>query len=116
MKKRHVIALLLCTLMLTACGGGKPKDMDQQTYELGKRAVEITQSWLNAEVSASEAGQKLDEIYDRLDGLDFETYGRKNHNETVRIQILTLKADVAMSDSGKTYDKLKDLKEELNLK
>ena len=102
--------------MLTACGGGKPKDMDQQTYELGKRAVEITQSWLNAEVSASEAGQKLDEIYDRLDGLDFETYGRKHHNEMVRLEVHTLMSTIAMSDSGDAYDKLKDLKEELNLK
>ena len=116
MKKRHVIALLFCTLMLTACGGGKPRYMDNQTYELAKRAVETMQDYLNTELSAQEAYNKMDSIHNRLSELEISTYKANHYNEMLTIQTSGIRALLAMDDANRVYEEMKEMKEYIGMK
>lgn len=116
MKKRLVIALLLCTLTTSACGSGKPRYMDSQTYELAKRAVETMQDYLNTELSAKEAYNKMDSIYNRLSELEISTYKANYYNEMITIKTSGIRALLMMDDANRVYEDMKEMKEYIGMK
>ena len=124
MKKRHVIALLLCTLMLTACGGGKPKEMDAQTYELGVKAVELAQDFLDKKLPADEASDKIHDVYDDIKALNFdpkEEQKKDYYNSMVKTKVLSFTIDLFSGNTEYEMNKqveedLKELKDYLGIK
>jgi len=66
--KNFLVALLVLCLGFTVVGcGGKPSNMDQKTYDLGKEAVQVANDYLNNKTSQNDAYKKLDSLYKQLD-------------------------------------------------
>ena len=66
MKKLLMVLLALCLGLCAVSCGGKPSNMDQKTYDLGKEAVQIAEDYLNGRTSASDAYRKIDSVYNSL--------------------------------------------------
>ena len=119
-----LMTIVIC-ITLSACSkSGKPKDMDKETYEIGKRAVEIVQDFLDAKITAQEAYDKLDVMRDRLDGLEFDGKDQrmadaKNsliRSKISRLSISLLNQKTTGGSLKYVSEDLKELKEELGLK
>lgn len=69
MRKFVAIVLTMITcLSLIGCGG-VPDGMSKSAYEIGVKALKITDQYINADISASEAHAKLSDLSDRIDSL-----------------------------------------------
>ena len=114
-----MVVLVVC-VMLSAC---RPSGMDDKTYNLGKDAVELAQDFLDGKLPMDEAKDKMDDIRDELNDLDFreETeHKKRHHNSMVEAEVSGIV--IAMNGHSdyevqKDVEKaLKDLKDYLGLK
>ena len=64
--KKLFLALLVVCLSSSLLVGCRPSNIDKKTYELGKEAVQITESYLSGKTSASDAYRKIDSICNQL--------------------------------------------------
>lgn len=71
MKKRLVSLLLVVSLLLSlsACGNSKPENLTQETYNLGKQALEVMDNYLAGKMDEKTAEEELSEIYDQLEAV-----------------------------------------------
>lgn len=106
-------ALALCVCLLAGCGG-KPKSMDQETYDLGKEAISVVESYQKGSLGKSAAYDKLDGIYDDLNSHRASAEGNSKHL-SVSIYVSSLKDDLdpklegyGEDDMDETLQKLKD--------
>lgn len=66
MKKALSICVLLALIfILPACSGGKPDDVSDSAYNAGKKAIEVTDEYLNYEISSEEAAKLIKDINSR---------------------------------------------------
>ena len=75
MKHLRKFAILMAMALIVGCGG-KPSRMDQRTYDLGCKALEIMDQYNKMEIDEDSAYDQLDEIYKRLKSREF------NENES----------------------------------
>ena len=119
-----IVVLTICVMLSGCSKSGKPKDMDEETYEAGKRAVEIVQDFLDAKITVQEAYDKLGIIHDRLDGLEFDGKNQsiaKSKNLSIEAKITSLSVFLLnhkISNGSLKYisENLKELKDYLGLK
>ena len=83
MKKVLIVLLFAITLTMTACGSSKPKYMNQETYDLGCRALEIFEKYNKAEISADDAKSRLKDISAKLDDLRLLDDMERIENDTL---------------------------------
>ena len=76
--KKHSKAIIICSvvlvfalLLLLLLGGknDKPKDISQQHYQYGLKAIEIADAYLDYDISAKEARSQLENLTSREDEL-----------------------------------------------
>lgn len=110
--KKKIIPLLLCGLtLLTACSG-KPEGMDEETYDLGKKALDIMEDYCDAEISADETYERLDIVYERLQTLELEEASMESaKNLAISLDITKLKVAVATAED--INECIADLEEDL---
>ena len=72
--KKIFIATLFCLILAfsSGCGSHVPNGMSDETYNVGVKALEIMDKYNNADITADEADERLDSLYDKLKSLDFE--------------------------------------------
>lgn len=68
MKKITGVAIALA-LSFCMFGCGKPAGMSQESYDIGNYAVEITEKYLEGDVSGYEASDKLEKYFDDMDSV-----------------------------------------------
>jgi hypothetical protein len=110
MKHLRKIMMLMLTVVFIAGCSGKPKDMDQNTYDLGCKALEIMDSCNQMKISKDDAYDQLSEIYDRLESREFDEDQKKQEyqNSNVHDYILVYQIDMsAGNDLFKSADKLR---------
>ena len=116
-----VLMTIVICITLSAC---RPSGMDNKTYNLGKDAVELTQDFLDGKLPMDEAKDKMDDIRDELNDLDFkeETEHKKRHHNTM-VEAEVSGIIIAMNGLHSDYEvqkdvekALKDLKDYLGLK
>ena len=61
MKRLLALLMILCMASLVVCGckSSNPKNINEKLYEKGKKAVEITEKYLDTDLSAKEACSKM---------------------------------------------------------
>lgn len=116
MKKK--IAIFLFTVLiastLVACNS-KPDDMDEDTYELGKKAVNVMDEYFDGEISSEEADEQLSTISDRLDDLDSDNSIYNLTNSEVVLDISMFSLSMSMSDNEGMQDCYNDLSDMLEI-
>lgn len=94
MKKLITIFLLIALIFsLCACYGSKPDDIDQEFYEFGKKALDIADHYIDGNISADEADERLHNLYrsGEYSLPEIEIGGLKNiHNSSVKSTTLIL--------------------------
>ncbi|WP_304508915.1 hypothetical protein [Anaerotignum sp.] len=88
---RKILIALCLALCLTGCG--KPANVSEDVYNLGLKAVDVTEQFLAADLTVDEAYEKLDDIEDRA--IIDEDYPK---DSSVKGKIGTLAWDVHKSD------------------
>lgn len=112
-KTKSIIAIFLILFLLSACSS-RPKNMDETTYKLGTKALEIMDNYNNAEITEDEAKEQLDGIYDRLKARKFtdDEESQELQNELVLSTILHYKITLATKEH--IYEVADSLREYLN--
>lgn len=66
-KNLLIISGLLCLIAtLCACNLSKPEDMSDEAYNAGLKVVEITDKYLDSEITREEAYEQINEIAESL--------------------------------------------------
>lgn len=70
MKKKllAIIFSVFYVFILTSCN---PNNVANETYSLGKEALNVMTDYINADISKTKAEEKLERIHDELDSLEF---------------------------------------------
>lgn len=66
---KKTVILMLCVSLLTGCQN------NSQTKKAAKKAIEILDGYLNMDISASDAHDQLDELYDRVKAMPDDNNG-----------------------------------------
>ena len=61
-----LVAALLAAF-LVGCQGGKPADMDQETYDLAQEAIVVGKGCVSGETNLDDAARRLGAIHDELE-------------------------------------------------
>ena len=61
-----IAATFLC-LTLTGCGGGKPKDVSQEMYDVGIAALQVADEYIEYKIDGDKADSKLSILSDDAD-------------------------------------------------
>ena len=115
--KRMFYALLSLSLALSlvACGANRPPHgMAQETYDIGLKALEIFEMYNDRKMSADEAIERLDELSEEIDSLEFEDTLEDIKNGGINVTIMS--AETRMRVNETVIDEIKTLKEDLNVK
>lgn len=106
---KKIFTILLMTLLsfnLFACGGGKPKDMSEESYDAAKGALETIDSYIAGNLSDEETDRRLNDYYEILvDGDDSITQGVRG--EVLGVQI-ELSGDRNISEIKKYREEIAD--------
>lgn len=113
MKKIVLSLVIVLAFILAGCGGGIPDGMDQQTYELGKKAVKVMEEYRDNKMDPEEANQRLDEISDELKALKFKDDDAEIANGSVQADVLA--ATVQTMEEKSVIDELGSLKKTLGI-
>lgn len=120
---KKIISMLfivgMCSGLLVGCGG-KPKDVSQEVYDLGVETCDVLDDYIQGKMSQDTAADKIDVLGDKAKEID-ESCETNAAESLILTYVRTSYSSVSSSyvDKGETYraeDKLKELKEELNLK
>ena len=107
---KRVLFVMILAACLMACSN-TPKYMDDTTYKLGCKALEIMDAYNMAEITEDDAREQLDEIYNRLNGREFDDdhFSEEIRNGSVVVNIMGYKADMsAGNDLFESADKLRE--------
>ncbi len=65
---KKVISILLIIVMFASFVGcdSIPEGMPEHTYKIGVKALEVTDKYLDLEISREEAEKEMDELYERI--------------------------------------------------
>lgn len=127
MKKKVVSLFVLgmATLILVSCGntGGKPEDMNEEIYNYGVSAVETTEEYLNADITADEADNKMDNLEQSANSIETDEMIDKSVQSSINllaaqfrtISYNSIDDNISDSDLNDLRDARDDLKETLNM-
>lgn len=110
--KRKITILLLCGLTLLSACSSKPEGMAKETYDLGKKALDIMKDYCDAEISADETYEQLDIVYGRLHTLELEE-GSMEIVKNLAISLDITKLKVAVATAEDINECISDLEEDL---
>ena len=67
--KRLTALLLIFSLAaaLCSCGGGKPDDMSDAMYQIGKNALGVADQYIAGEITGDDAYDRLEEFYEQAE-------------------------------------------------
>lgn len=109
---KRVLFVMILAACLMACSN-RPKYMDDTTYKLGCKALEVMDAYNMAEISKDDAREQLDEIFNRLNEREFDDdhFSQDIQNGTVVASIMLYEADMAagndlIGDADKLREKL----------
>ena len=75
-----IVLALALLLILVSCGkNDKPKDISEQHYQYGIKAIEIADAYLDYNISAKEARSQLNSLMSREDELPDTEWGDPTH-------------------------------------
>ena len=96
---------------LAGCGGDKkPEYMSDTAYRAGQKAVEITEQYLDMDITAKEAYNQLEEVYTRLDEQDTDEIS----DLSVTSNILSIQIElISDPDDTEVTERLEKLKKTL---
>ncbi len=83
MKKVISIISVLSLSLILILTGCKPDGMPDYTYKIGTKALEVTDKYLDLEISADEAEEEINELSDRL----HEYYKTADDEQTLYVSI-----------------------------
>ena len=111
MKRSIALLLALVMLCLVGCGGDKkPENMSDTAYRAGQKAVEITEQYLNMDITAREAYDQLEDVGDRLDAQKTD----ETKDLLVSINITSIQIELIWEpDDAKVTECLEELKKTL---
>lgn len=112
-KTTFLIAIL--SGCLSACSG-KPQGMDDNTYQLGVKALEVMDAYNSAEITEDEAKEKLEGIYDRLHGRNFAEDESTQDIQNSAVAVCVLDYQITMSSKGDLVESADNLRKKLNKK
>lgn len=97
-------------IILIGCSSNKiPEGMSKNVYDLGKKATEISQSYVDGNKTAASAFQELSNLYEECELLlteDSETY---DYDVLVCSCIVTMEYNVEMEDSFSVVEDIVDM-------
>lgn len=115
-----MVAIFLITLSISGCSG-IPEGMSEDTYDTGMKALEIMDKYNNADITADEANQRLDALYERLDNLELSDegsgkygYGLSEEQLNLNVQITISSFQYDLFSGGDTYSTADELREMLD--
>lgn len=111
MKHLRNVAIIILMACLVGCGG-KPTNMDQNTYDLGCKALQIMESYNKMEIDEDSAYNQLGNIYDMLKAREYEDSesDQEFQNGLVTTYILCYQVDMtAGNDLVKAADNLREV-------
>lgn len=93
-------ALLSTITLILGCSSGKPDDMSEQHYKYAIQVIEITDAYLDYELTADEAYDKLSELINRENELPDSKLGDPNYSRehTVEFYTRSLHYDIMSAD------------------
>lgn len=122
-KKLLVLSIMLCLscLMVCGCKSGNPNNLNETLYNKGKKAVKITQKYLDTDLSVEEAGSKMKQLAAQTKKFQ-DSSKIEEQNAAMSIDILKqefinaklLKDEDEEPDDKDIQDTLNDLKKELD--
>lgn len=111
--KKIIVRMLICCMcfILVACGSGKPEGVSDDAYDLGVKAVEVAQQYLDGDIDVRELEEKLNRFTSQI-----SRTGEGNHNSSLTLKITEIKvaAIIDKSDS-KVLEAKNNLKEYLGI-
>ena len=111
--KKGIVSVLAATacMSLIACGGGKPKNMDDDTYNIGKQALAIEERYQSGGLDEQEALDQLHDLQDDLNSswykLDDNTQRVSNNGLSIAINSFCIDIN-ALRDPSDDYSALKE--------
>lgn len=109
MKKIFLIALISCLMILTACGTPK---VASDTKDIAKDAVEVMEMYDDNKMSADEARERLDALYEKADDLKLEDSTQDSNNTSVMVDVNSAQIKILANET--CIDEIKNLKEVIN--
>lgn len=110
-KLAMLLGALLCVGALAGCGNGIPDDMSKDAYDLGCKALETVDAFLDADISAQSAKSKLDLIDTQMEDFDFN--GEYFMDAILRGYVSPLSYYVGRGDRKELLQKRNSLAEKL---
>lgn len=83
MKKILSLISVLSLVLIFLLTGCKPNGMPDYTYKIGTKVLEVTDKYLDLEISADEAKEEINELSDRL----YEYSETTNDTHTLYVKI-----------------------------
>lgn len=114
MQKKIIIMLLCGTFLLSGCSG-KPSGMSDEVYEIGSQALKIIEKYNVAEISADDAHDRIDKLYDNLEEIEEANPGDE-HASNISNDLLMILIDLSsdqINGEGDTFESAANLKEDL---
>lgn len=109
---KTIILLSVIAALLVACG--KPSGMDDTTYKLGVKALEVMDAYNCADITADEANEKLQGIYERLNARNFSDDELTQEIQNQSIIASVLGYQITMSSGGDLVADADSLRKKLN--
>lgn len=114
---RHIVPfILILALVLTGCSKGKPNDISEAHYKYGLKALEIVDEYLDFNITAKNAREKIDALTNESDSLPKTEFKSPDHakNSGVEHEVTMLSYELLKIDNGSgTYDDLLEQRNEL---
>ncbi len=122
-----LLAVCLCCGLLAGCGGKsgeKPENMNQEIYNYGVKAVDAIDSFLEADITAEEAEEKLSSLSKSADSVSSEEVIDSSVQASLNLLEAQLRGisyddlsdDVESEDLSKLREARDSLKKTLNIK
>lgn len=112
-KVASLLCALLCVGALVGCSG-KPRNMSEEVYELGCKALDTVDAFLDADISASSAESTLDLINTQLEGFEHEDELYEINAMLISTHVSALSFNIPYRDRQTVVDTRNSLAEELN--
>ena len=109
MKCKKIFSIILLAMLIFAvagCGENTPDGVSEQAYAAGTKALEITDSYLNYEITRDDAQKQLEEISDRLIEEAKTSSFEKDSNVETCVTIISL--ELSLNDSDKEIKESRD--------
>ena len=122
MKKylKTICSVLLVTFILAICVGCNNTGASDKAVSIGKKVIEITDSYLDMDISASSAEAQVEELYDTLDEYledqDLSSSDTYTKDSLIKTYILCVELDISRDgyyNTEETYDELIEERNEL---